>query len=91
MWDLPGPGIEPASPALASRFLATELPGKSLWGSFFKVHSKLRIQDSAILTQSSRDPQMPEEQICFGGRREGTRVGETLMTKMKSPRSLLVN
>ena len=28
MWDLPGPGIEPVSPALAGRFLTTEPPGK---------------------------------------------------------------
>ena len=25
MWDLPGSGVEPVSPALASRFLTTEL------------------------------------------------------------------
>ena len=30
MWDLPGPGVEPASPALAGGFLTTEPPGKSL-------------------------------------------------------------
>ena len=29
-WDLPGPGIEPMSPALASRFLTTVPLGKSL-------------------------------------------------------------
>ena len=29
MWDLPGPGLEPMSPALAGRFLTTVLPGKS--------------------------------------------------------------
>ena len=28
-WDLPGPGLEPVSPALAGRFLSTALPGKS--------------------------------------------------------------
>ena len=28
MWDLPGPGTEPVSPASAGRFLATEPPGK---------------------------------------------------------------
>ena len=28
MWDLPSPGIEPASPALADRFPTTEPPGK---------------------------------------------------------------
>ena len=29
MWDLPGPGLEPMSPALASGFLTTAPPGKS--------------------------------------------------------------
>ena len=28
MWDLPGPGPEPVSPALAGGFLTTEPPGK---------------------------------------------------------------
>ena len=28
MWDLPGPGLEPVSPALAGRFLITAPPGK---------------------------------------------------------------
>ena len=27
MWDLPGSGIEPVSPALAGRFFTTEPPG----------------------------------------------------------------
>ena len=30
MWSLPGPGIEPMSPALAGGFLTTGPPGKSL-------------------------------------------------------------
>ena len=29
-WDLPDPGTEPASPALAGRFFTTEPPGKPL-------------------------------------------------------------
>ena len=28
MWDLPGPGLEPVSPAVAGGFLTTEPPGK---------------------------------------------------------------
>ena len=28
MWDLPGPGLEPMSPALAGEFLTTAPPGK---------------------------------------------------------------
>ena len=30
MWNLPGPRIEPMSPALAGRFLTTGPPGRSL-------------------------------------------------------------
>ena len=29
-WDLPGPGMELMSPALAGRFLSTAPPGKAL-------------------------------------------------------------
>ena len=43
MWDLPGPGFEPVSPALAGRFLTTAPPGKSITQNiFFKV--KLNVQ-----------------------------------------------
>ena len=31
MWDLPGPELEPMSPALAGGFLTTAPPGKSLF------------------------------------------------------------
>ena len=34
MWDLPGPGLEPMSPALADGFLTTVPPGKPLVFTF---------------------------------------------------------
>ena len=34
MWDLPGPGVEPMSPALAGRFFTTQPPGKPRSGVF---------------------------------------------------------
>ena len=34
MWDLPRPGLEPMSPALAGRFSTTAPPGKPLCGYF---------------------------------------------------------
>ena len=34
MWDLPGPGLEPVSPALAGGFLTTAPPGKPLFVDF---------------------------------------------------------
>ena len=36
IWDLPGPGMEPVSPALAGGFLTTVLPGKPLIVIFFQ-------------------------------------------------------
>ena len=34
MWDLPGPGLEPMSPALADGFLTTVPPGKPSGSNF---------------------------------------------------------
>ena len=34
MWDLPGPGLEPVSPALAGGFLTAAPPGKPHWPIF---------------------------------------------------------
>ena len=41
MWDLPRPGLEPVSPALAGGFLTTVLPGKPQCGQFLKSLLKL--------------------------------------------------
>ena len=38
MWDLPGPGIEPVSPASAGRLLSTASPAKS-FRQLFIIHS----------------------------------------------------
>ena len=35
MWDLPGPGLEPVSPALAGGFLTTAPSGKPFFFFFF--------------------------------------------------------
>ena len=43
MWDLPRPGLEPVSPALAGRLSTTAPPGKPLFYFFnllFSLHSK---------------------------------------------------
>ena len=39
MWELPRPGLEPMSPALAGRFSTTVPPGKSQIFYFFMVQS----------------------------------------------------
>ena len=40
MWDLPRPGLEPVSPALAGGFLTTAPPGKSEVGRFEAVENE---------------------------------------------------
>ena len=45
MWDLPGPGLEPVSPALAGGFLTTAPPGKSmalLYGGKLPIEGSIR-------------------------------------------------
>ena len=44
MWDLPGPGIEPMSPALAGRFLNTVPPGKSCTAFKHKQNEKTTLR-----------------------------------------------
>ena len=39
-WDLPRPGLEPVSPALAGRFSTTAPPGKPWWRILTSVHFK---------------------------------------------------
>ena len=47
MWDLPGPGLELVSPALAGGFLTTAPPGKSLF--FFLVVTMLYITSPGLI------------------------------------------
>ena len=37
MWDLPGPGIKPVSPALTDGFLTTVSPGKYTTKTYFNL------------------------------------------------------
>ena len=48
MWDLPRPGLEPVSPALAGRFSTIAPPGKP-WQSYFQLYVlKLRFLNLSI-------------------------------------------
>ena len=57
MWDLPRPGLEPVSPALAGGFLITAPPGKSLASHFHTNTLKSRKcewrQNAAFFTKRS--------------------------------------
>ena len=64
MWDLPGPGIEPVSPALAGRFLPAESSGKSCFSfychqflGFLVVWGKVW---SRMDTERERDSFLPD-------------------------------
>ena len=63
MWDLPGSGIEPMSPALAGRFFATEPPGKP-WIPFSveilcgRPISKVGKSRTALDRVEFKDPQL---------------------------------
>ena len=48
MWDLPGPGLEPVSPALAGGFLTTAPPGKSFSNSFKVLEILVLLISSSI-------------------------------------------
>ena len=50
MWDLPGLGIEPVSPALAGRFLTTGPPGNPLLVCLCTLPSALTPPTSGSLT-----------------------------------------
>ena len=43
MWDLPRPGLEPVSPALAGRFSTTAPPGKPLISVFYNNYFTIKI------------------------------------------------
>ena len=64
MWDLPGPGLERVSPALAGRFLTTAQPGKSLSIHFLKT-SDLVNYCVAILILMMEDKYQHFQHIMF--------------------------
>ena len=54
MWDPPGPGLEPVSPALAGRLLTTAPPGKpsSFFFIFFYFLDIRRAEEVSLLKPS---------------------------------------
>ena len=68
MWDLPIPGLEPVSPALAGRFSTTAPPGKPNTGASFSQDCKLSL--SFFLGRAMRHtgilvPQPGIEPVCW--------------------------
>ena len=76
MWNLPGPRLEPRSPALASRFLSTAPPGKAntvVW------HGSSCVSWTSRWDEESRDSELggiEEAWGCPGGGKEVSVEGE---------------
>ena len=52
MWDLPRPGLEPVSPALAGRFSTTAPPGKPghiAFNPFFNASISNMVRESMVI------------------------------------------
>ena len=65
MWDLPRPGIEPVSPALAGGFLTTAPPGKPINKYFFKNQQKMggRSQQTFLQRRHTDSPKTHEKML----------------------------
>ena len=50
MWDLPGPGLEPVSPALAGGFLTTVPPGKPYFALKMAPKHNVKVLSRAYLS-----------------------------------------
>ena len=64
MWDLPGPGLEPVSPALAGGFLTTVPPRKPLCGSIETVQLRWDLNPRAG-TWTQPKPRLGFEPMVF--------------------------
>ena len=69
MWDLPRPGLEPVSPALAGRFSTTVPPGKprasflsrhDFWGSLWLIFICFHLKLGTYFTPSFTSPRMKD-------------------------------
>ena len=61
MWDLPRPGLEPMSPALAGRLSTTAPPGKSRFGLFLSLFT-------TSLIQLIKQPSIPQVYVFLANR-----------------------
>ena len=81
MWDLPGPGLEPMSPALAGGFLTTVPPGKSfswlLYCSWSKIQQNLLWSQCTLPEVHTSGAQgKPEDPWIGGWWRQGVGASE---------------
>ena len=55
MWDLPGPGLEPVSPALTGGFLTTVPPGKPMAGGFLNTAPQGKSEAQVLYVSSQKE------------------------------------
>ena len=65
MWDLPRPGLEPVSPALAGRFSTTVPPGKPKSSFFFFFFFVFLQKPNILLLQSGVDVSLHHCILCL--------------------------
>ena len=58
MWDLPGPGLQPVSPALADGFLTTAPPGKP-------PEMLIQVQQVVLVTANPNYCRLPKRRPCM--------------------------
>ena len=63
MWDLPGPGLKPVSPALAGGFLTTAPPGKS-GVAFVRAGDVLLGLDGSFVPSARVSKQLSEQPLA---------------------------
>ena len=65
MWDLPRPGLEPVSPALAGRFLTTAPPGKPQTDTLMSTLRGCKIILTIICAYGNKDiyPYMRQREV----------------------------
>ena len=65
MWDLPGPGLEPMSPALAGGYFTTAPPGKSLLYCFDYYNFVIQFGKCSISSFGLKIALMTRGLLCF--------------------------
>ena len=64
MWDLPGPGLEPVSPALAGGFLTTVPPEKSRMAILNNIGDGMYMIDKREEGMKDEIPSVRSVQMC---------------------------
>ena len=79
MWDLPGAGLEPMSPALAGRFLTTAPPGKPILFVFKESASLLVLGFQFLFVTHLGYSNFLQHGLRYRTEKEGIKLSSTLL------------